>query len=98
MPRQCDLTGKMVMYGNQVSHANNKTRRRFMPNLQHVSLVSDALGQRVRLRLSMNALRSVEINGGLDAFLLSQKDACLTSDARRLKKRIEKAAERQAAV
>ncbi|HPI63367.1 MAG TPA: 50S ribosomal protein L28 [Alphaproteobacteria bacterium] len=97
MPRRCDLTGKKVLYGNKVSHANNKTRRRFLPNLQHVSLTSDALGQTVRLRLSTNALRSVEINGGLDAFILTQCSEKLSQEARRLKKRIEKAGLRQAA-
>ncbi len=91
MARKCGITGKGVLVGNHVSHANNKTKRRFMPNLQQASLVSDALGHSVRLRLSVNALRSIEHNGGLDAYLKSTKDAKLTQAAKRLKRRIEKA-------
>ena len=67
MSRVCELTGKAVQTGNNVSHANNKTRRRFLPNLCNVTLISDALGQRFRLRISAHALRSVEHRGGLDA-------------------------------
>src|SRR3546814_7203357 len=70
MSRRCELTGKGVQSGNNVSHANNKTRRRFLPNLCQVTLISDALGQRFRLRVTAHALRSVEHRGGLDAFLL----------------------------
>ncbi len=73
MSRACELTGKAVMTGNNVSHANNKTRRRFLPNLCHVTLQSEALGQNVRLRVSANALRTVEHRGGLDAFLVKAK-------------------------
>ena len=97
MARRCELTGKSPMVGNNVSHANNKTKRRFMPNLQVTSLLSDALGQLVKLRLTVNAIRTIEHNGGLDAYLLSTPDAKLPADARRLKRRIEKAAERAAA-
>ncbi|MBV9538533.1 MAG: 50S ribosomal protein L28, partial [Acidisphaera sp.] len=71
MSRHCEITGKGVLTGNNVSHANNKTRRRFLPNLQEASLLSDALGHVVRMRLSTRAIRSVEHNGGIDAYLLS---------------------------
>ena len=71
MARRCDITGKGVLVGNHVSHANNKTKRRFLPNLQVTSLLSDALGQLVKLRLTVNAIRTIEHNGGLDAYLLS---------------------------
>ena len=69
MARRCELTGKAVLTGNNVSHANNKSRRRFLPNLNQVTLISDALGQSVRLRITSHALRSVEHRGGLDSFL-----------------------------
>ncbi|WPZ36514.1 50S ribosomal protein L28 [Thalassobaculum sp. OXR-137] len=88
MARRCDLTGKGVLTGNNVSHANNRTRRRFLPNLQDTSLLSDALGQMVRLRLSTGALRTVEHRGGLDAFLKTARASELSQEARRLKKRI----------
>ncbi|AWK86225.1 50S ribosomal protein L28 [Azospirillum thermophilum] len=94
MARRCSVTGKGTQFGNNVSHANNKNRRRFQPNLQETSLLSDALGQMVRLRLSVNAIRSIEHKGGLDAFLLDAKDALLSTDARRLKRRIAKAQEK----
>lgn len=97
MPRRCAITGKGVLFGNRVSHANNKTRRRFQPNLQRVGLLSDALGQRVRIRVSTNALRTIEHNGGLDAYLMSQSDSCLPSEAVKLKRRIEKAKAARAA-
>ncbi len=90
MARRCGFTGKGVMAGNNVSHAHNKTRRRFLPNLQTTSVFSDALGCQVRLRMSMAALRSVEHNGGLDAYILSLKDAELAPELRRLKRRIRK--------
>ena len=86
MARRCELTGKAVQTGNNVSHANNKTRRRFLPNLNQVTLMSDALGQRVRLKISSKALRSVEHRGGLDKFLLASRDADLSLNARRLKR------------
>jgi len=91
MSRRCQITGKGVLSGNNVSHANNRTRRRFLPNLQDTSLLSDALGGAVRLRLSTRAIRTIEHNGGIDAFLLGKTDAKLTVDARALKRRIERA-------
>ena len=92
MARRCSITGKGVQTGNNVSHAHNKTRRRFLPNLQVISLFSDALGEPVRLKLTASAIRTVERKGGLDAYLLDVPDAKLPTDARRLKKRIAKAA------
>jgi len=92
------VTGKGTQFGNNVSHANNKNRRRFQPNLQDTSLLSDALGSLVRLRLSVHAIRSIEHKGGLDAFLLDAKDAVLSDDARRAKRRIAKATEKAQAV
>ncbi|MEZ5780265.1 MAG: 50S ribosomal protein L28 [Rhizobiaceae bacterium] len=92
MSRSCDLTGKAVMSGNNVSHANNKTRRRFLPNLVNVTLQSESLNQNVRLRISANALRSVEHRGGLDAFLAKADSAELSPRARLLKKQIAKKA------
>ncbi|WP_295806793.1 50S ribosomal protein L28 [uncultured Nitratireductor sp.] len=97
MSRACELTGKAVMTGNNVSHANNKTRRRFLPNLCHVTLQSETLGQNVRLRVSANALRTVEHRGGLDAFLVKAKIGELSQRARLLKKQIEKKIAEQAA-
>ena len=90
MSRACELTGKSVQYGNNVSHANNKSRRRFLPNLCNVTLISDALEQSYRLRISANALRSVEHRGGLDAFLLKSGDKELSQRDRLLKRQIEK--------
>ena len=90
MARRCELTGKTVLSGNNVSHANNKTRRRFLPNLQEISLTSDVLGI-VRLRLSTRAIRTVEHNGGLDAYLLANSDAKLTTEGLELKRRLQKA-------
>ena len=90
MSRVCELTGKGPMSGNKVSHANNKTRRRFLPNLNEVTLMSDALGQSFKLRISAAALRSVDHRGGLDAFLAKAKDDELSSDAQKIKKDIAK--------
>jgi large subunit ribosomal protein L28 len=90
MSRRCELTGKGPMVGHHVSHANNKTKRVFRPNLQVVSLASDALGQKVKLRISMNALRSVDRSGGLDPFLLKAKEDVLSDRAVRLKRQIAK--------
>ena len=90
MSRRCGLTGKGVMAGNNVSHANNKTRRRFLPNLQETALFSDALGSMIRLRLSVNALRTVERRGGIDAFLLGSRNDRLDAHALTLKRRIRK--------
>ncbi len=89
MARRCELTGKGVMTGNNVSHAVNRTRRRFLPNLLNVSLISDSLGRTVKLRISANALRSVEHRGGLDAFLLKAKDDELSVNALALKKEVK---------
>jgi large subunit ribosomal protein L28 len=97
MARRCAITGKGVQVGNNVSHANNKTKRRFMPNLQETSLISDTLGQSIKLRLTVNAIRTVEHNGGIDAYLLGTNDSKLTTDALKLKRRIEKAAAKAAA-
>ncbi len=97
MARRCELTGKGVLTGNNVSHAHNKTRRRYLPNLQATTLLSETLGERVRLRVCMNALRTVEHKGGLDAFLLDTRDTELTTDMVRLKKRIKKAVTANAA-
>lgn len=97
MSRRCDFTGKGVQVGNNVSHANNKTKRRFLPNLQDASLLSDTLGTRIQLRLSTNALRSIEKRGGLDAYLLSTPAAKLGLKARELRRRIQRAQEKKAA-
>ncbi|MEL6200851.1 MAG: 50S ribosomal protein L28 [Pseudomonadota bacterium] len=93
MSRTCELTSKSVMSGNNVSHANNKTRRRFLPNLVNVTLHSDALGEKFKLRISASALRTVEHRGGLDAFLAKAKTNELSSRARLIKRRV---AQRQA--
>lgn len=92
MARRCSITGKGVQTGNNVSHANNKSRRRFLPNLQETSVLSDALGQMVRLKVSTRGLKTIEHNGGLDAFLLGTADSKLTDEARRIKRRVAKAA------
>jgi large subunit ribosomal protein L28 len=97
MARRCDFTGRGVLTGNNVSHANNRSRRRFLPNLQHASLLSDILGETVQVRLSTGAIRTIEKRGGLDAFLLSTSDADLGQKARVLKRRIKKAQAGQAA-
>ena len=91
MARRCELTGKGVMTGNNVSHALNRTRRRFLPNLVNVTLMSEALGRSVKLRVSANALRSVEHRGGLDAFLLKASDDDLSANAQTLKREIRAA-------
>jgi large subunit ribosomal protein L28 len=97
MSRRCSITGKGVLVGHNVSHANNKTKRRFLPNLQTISLLSDALGVPVRLRLTTHAIRTIEHNGGLDAFLRSTPVSRLAPEAHALKRRVEAAAERKAA-
>ena len=91
MSRICELTGKDRLVGNNVSHANNKTKRTFLPNLQNVTLMSDALGKSVKLRVSTHGLRSVEHVGGLDNWLMKAKGETLSLRARRLKREIEKA-------
>ncbi len=90
MSRVCELTGKGPMVGNNVSHANNKTKRRFLPNLQDVTLISDALGRSFKLRISSSALRSVDHRGGLDAFLAKASDEELSAKALKIKKDIAK--------
>ena len=91
MARRCAVTGKGVLTGNNFSHANNKTRRRFLPNLQVTSLLSDGLGETVRLRISTRAMRTIEKRGGLDGYLLSTKNADLPPELRRMKRRLERA-------
>ena len=90
MSRVCELTAKGRQIGNNVSHANNKTKRTFLPNLQNVTLISDALGRSVRLRVSMNGLRSVEHVGGLDNWLIKTSEAQLSDRAAKLKREIAK--------
>ncbi len=91
MPRQCDLTGKRVAYGRNVAHSNVKTSRRFEPNLQSVTLQSDALRRKIGLRVSTRALRTVQKKGGLDAFLLATSDKDLGGEGLRLKRKVRKA-------
>jgi large subunit ribosomal protein L28 len=91
MARRCELTGKGPMAGNNVSHAHNKTKRRFLPNLNDVSLMSETLGRTFRLRVSSAALRTVDHRGGLDGFLAGAREAELSDRARRIKRDIEKA-------
>ncbi len=97
MSRRCEITGKGVLSGNNVSHANNKTRRRFLPNLQVSSMLSDILGSEVRMRISTQAIRTVEHNGGIDAFLLGMPNTKLTVEGKQLKRRIERARDKRAA-
>jgi large subunit ribosomal protein L28 len=91
MSRICDLTGKGVVAGNNVAHSNTKTKRRFQPNLQNVTLLSDALGRKLSLRIATSTLRTVQKHGGLDAFLLGTDDAKLAPQALRLKRCIQRA-------
>lgn len=90
MARKCALTGKGVLFGHNVSHANNKSNRRYLPNLQNVSFLSEALGRTVSLRLSTRAIRTIEFHGGLDAYLTSTPNRKLTTDVLPLKKVIVK--------
>jgi len=90
MARVCELTGKRVLAGNNVSHAHNKTRRRFLPNLTKATLMSDILGRSISFRLSTQALRSVEHNDGLDNFLVKARDGDLSAAALKIKKEIKK--------
>jgi large subunit ribosomal protein L28 len=90
MSRRCDLTGKGPQVGHRVSHSNRKTKHRFLPNLCNVTLISDALGRSVRLRISANALKSVDHRGGLDAFLTKANDEMLSPRALELKRQIAK--------
>jgi large subunit ribosomal protein L28 len=90
MSRRCDLTGKSVLVGHKVSHSNIKTKRRFLPNLLSVTMLSDTLGRSVKLRVSANALKTVDHRGGLDAYLLGAKNEVLAPRMRELKRQIEK--------
>ena len=92
MARVCEITGKKVMSGNNVSHANNKSRRTFAPNLQETSFISESLGGKVRMRVTANGMRTVEKNGGIDAYLKSTPDRKLTDTARRIKRQMERTA------
>lgn len=97
MARRCGVTGKGVQSGNNVSHAHNKSRRRFLPNMQNVSMMSDTLGRRVRIRISANGIRTIEQNGGLDHFLLSVSSKQLSPKIASLQKLIiQKMAEQKA--
>jgi large subunit ribosomal protein L28 len=91
MARRCELTGKSVLVGHRVSHANNKTKHRFKPNLTEVTLLSDLLQKSVRLRISTQALRTIDHRGGLDAFLLKSHDRDLSPRAKRLRREVMKA-------
>ena len=90
MSRRCELTGKGILVGHKVSHSNRKTKRRFLPNLLNVSIISDALGRAVRLRVSANALKTVDHRGGLDAFLAKAKEVELSPKALKIKREVEK--------
>jgi large subunit ribosomal protein L28 len=98
MSRVCELTGKGPMVGNNVSHANNKTKRRFLPNLQFVTLQSEALGRAFKLRISNAALRTVDHRGGLDAFLAKARDGELSDRALKIKRDIAKSSDTAAAL
>src|SRR5262245_20294190 len=91
MSWRCELTGKTAQVGHKVSHSNIKTKRRFLPNLLNVTLISDVLGRSVKLRISANALKTIDHRGGLDAFLMKAKDDELSSKALELKRAIQKA-------
>ena len=97
MAKRCIITGKGVLTGNNVSHANNKSRRRFLPNLQAVSLLSETLGTTVTLRVSTRGLRSIEHNGGLDAYLTGTPNSKLSCEAKRLKTSILSAGSKKSA-
>jgi large subunit ribosomal protein L28 len=91
MSRRCEMTGKGVLTGNNVSHANNKTRRRYLPNLQETSVLSDVLGTSIRIRVTTHGLRTIEHNGGLDSFLLTTPNRRLPEAAQVIKRRIQRA-------
>lgn len=97
MARRCEITGKGVQSGNTVSHSNRKAKRRFLPNMQQVTLRSDVLGQNVRMRITASTLRTIDHNGGLDNFLMTTHSKSLSEEARMLKRRIIKARETKAA-
>ena len=90
MSRRCELTGKGAQVGHRVSHSNRKTKRRFLPNLLNVTMISDALGRSIKLRVSANALKTVDHRGGLDAFLVKAKDAELSPHMREIRREIRK--------
>jgi len=90
MSRRCDLTGKTAQVGHRVSHSNIKTKRRFLPNLVNVTMISDALGRSFKMRISANALKSVDHRGGLDAFLVQARNETLSPKARELKRQVKK--------
>ena len=90
MSRRCELTGKSALTGHKVSHSNRKTKRRFLPNLVNVTMISDALSRKVKLRISANALKTVDHRGGLDAFLLKAKDGELSERALEIKRQVKK--------
>ena len=92
MSRRCELTGKGAQVGHKVSHSNRKTKRRFLPNLLNVTVISDSLGRSVKLRVSANALKTIDHRGGLDAFLLKAKDAELSPRVLELKRKVKKKA------
>ena len=91
MARRCGVTGKRVLVGHKVSHANNKTKRRFLPNLQNVSILSESLGRSFRMRLTTSAIRTIEHKGGFDAYLMNTAESKLAPDVRRIKRLVEKA-------
>jgi len=97
MSRVCELTGKRVMTGNNVSHAHNKTRRRFLPNIQETGLWSETLGKLVRVKVATSTIRTIEHKGGLDRFLLDSRAATLTPVAAKLKAQVKKAQAQKAA-
>jgi len=88
MARRCELTGKGVLVGHNVSHANNKTKRRYLPNIQSRRLYSESLGETVRLKIALNTLPTIDKHGGLDGYLLRTKDAALPEPLRRMKRRV----------
>jgi|ERR1700744_6364457 large subunit ribosomal protein L28 len=97
MSRRCEITGKGVLTGNNVSHANNKTRRRFLPNMQDASVMSEILGAPVTLRVTTRGLRTIEHNGGIDSFLINTPASRLPPEAKVIKRRIQRAQARKAA-
>jgi large subunit ribosomal protein L28 len=97
MSRRCQVTGKGVQSGNNVSHANNKTRRRFLPNIQETSVYSEALGRQIRVKVSTKGLKTIEHNGGIDAWLLSIAPSKLDADLRPIRAQVEKAAAKKKA-
>jgi large subunit ribosomal protein L28 len=97
MSRRCEITGKGVLSGNNVSHANNKTRRRFLPNIQDASVMSEILGAPITMRVTTRGLRTIEHNGGIDSFLLNTPASKLPVEAKAMKRRIQRAAAKKTA-